>query len=138
MQSLQAAEQADPRLAQRLCLALGFFDIFLGGFAVFYPQVWGKIFHPHLTEIPTEYIVRTGLLWLFFCLVQFRAGLGRVAGRWLLVVAVLRLMEVPADLAYAVLLQGGAWWSRALILTAPPVNAAIGAYLWRVSRKIGW
>lgn len=122
-----------PRL---LCTGLGVFDFFLGGLAVFFPYVYGAIFHPDLDAPPVDYIVRTGILWLFFCAVELRAGAGTPSGRWIFLVACLRLMDVPADLAYGTLAIGARWWSRGMIYVAPVINLTVGIYLLRASRKV--
>ncbi len=125
-----------PKLAKYLCIFLGFFDIVLGGLAVFLPRLYAKIFHPDLDSPAIDYIVRTGLLWLFFAVVELRAGFGKPAARWFFLVGMLRLMDVPADLAYATLAEGARWWSRAMIYAAPVINAISGIYLWRISRRM--
>lgn len=124
------------RQARKLCVGLGVFDLLLGGLATFTPTAYAALFHSNLADPPTDLIVRTGLLWLFFCAAELRAGLGAVDSRWLVIVASLRLMDVPADLAYAVLARGAAWYSHAMILMAPPFNLVMAAYLWRCTQRM--
>jgi len=136
MEHAPVSNQVAPRPAIVLCIGLGILDLFLGGLAAFLPRGYAAIFHPGLADPPVDFIVRTGFLWLFFCAVELRAGLGSVKGRWLFLVGALRLMDVPADLAYATLAMGSPWWSRAMIYCAPVFNFIVGIYLWRVSKRL--
>ena len=122
-----------------VCLGLAVFDLILGGGSVLYPRVYAALFHPYLAEPPVDFIVRTGFVWLFFCLAQTIAGTRRKVEaqvRWFFIVGLLRLMDVPADLAYAHLALGAHWLSRAALYSAPLINATLGGYLVYVSFRL--
>jgi len=78
--------------------------------------------------------VRTGVLWLVYLVLEVTAALSAAPARWFFCVAILRLMEVPADLAYAALARGASPLSTAVILAAPLLNALAGAGLLLASR----
>lgn len=115
-----------------LCWGLFMFDLVLGTVCVFRPDVYLDIFHPTLDTPQVELIRRTGVLWLVFAAVAARAATVVPARRaaWFLVLAVLRLMDVPADALYAVTASGASVLSRALLWSAPPLNMAMGGYLY--------
>jgi hypothetical protein len=125
--------------ARVICLALAVFDLLLGGGAVLMPRNYASLFHPYLAEPPVDFIVRTGFIWLFFCFAETVAGTRKTVSsraRWFFIVGLLRLMDVPADLAYATLAHGAHWLSRAAIYSAPVFNAVVGVFLVRVSYKM--
>ncbi len=125
-----------PRL---LCACLAIFDLVLGGGSIIFPRAYAELFHPELADPPIDLIVRTGFIWLFFCLAQTIAATRKRQGaqvRWFFIVGLLRLMDVPADLAYGVLAQGAPWLSKAALLSAPPINFAMGAYLVYMSDQL--
>jgi hypothetical protein len=57
-------------------------------------------------------------------------------GRWFLVLAVLRFLDVPADLAYAAGMSGTTGLGRGLVLAAPPLNLALAAYFYSLGRRL--
>lgn len=126
------------RMGVALCWGLFLFDLILGSVATVWPEIYLGIFHPGLDTPQSDLVRRTGMLWLAFSAVALRAATVAPAGRarWLLVLAVLRLMEVPADTLYAVVMSGASTWSRALIAAAPALNLILGLVLLRLARQL--
>lgn len=115
-------------MAAWLCIALSLFDFALGGVAVWRPQLYAQIFHPGLADVPVDFIARTGMTWLFFGVIEAIAAWKR-RPLWFFAVGLLRLMDVPADVAYATLARGASLPSRSAIFLAPLFNLAAGIYL---------
>jgi hypothetical protein len=120
-----------------LAWALALFDLCLGTVALGWPRLYAEIFHPRLDDPQLDLIRRMGVIWLMFCTVAIITATRhtRTIVRWFQVLAVLRLMEVPADLLYGTLDWGATWWSRALLYSAPPINLAAGIFLYRISQQ---
>jgi hypothetical protein len=125
-------------LALALCWGLFVFDVALGGTAAFWPERYLAILHPGLDTPQVELVRRTGMIWLMFAAVALRAATAAPAtrGRWFLVLAVLRLLDVPADLAYAASMSGTTGLGRGLVLAAPPLNLALGGYFYALARRL--
>jgi hypothetical protein len=125
-------------LALALCWGLFVFDVALGGTAAFWPGRYLAILHPGLDTPQVELVRRTGMIWLMFAAVALRAATAAPAtrGRWFLVLAVLRLLDVPADLAYAASMSGTTGLGRGLVLAAPPLNLALGGYFYALARRL--
>ena len=119
-----------------VCLILVVVDIFLGGTAVFFPFFYSDLLHPELTNIPVDFIVRTGILWLVFAFFQFMALISKNPKNWFLVVAAVRLMDVPADIIYGILAIGATLITRLMILSAPILNTICGIYLYKLFKKL--
>lgn len=115
-------------MAVWICIALSIFDFALGGVAVWQPKLYARIFHPGLADVPVDFIARTGMTWLFFGVVEAIAAWKRKP-LWFFAVGLLRLMDVPADVAYATLARGASLMSRSAIFFAPLFNLAVGIYL---------
>jgi hypothetical protein len=124
------------RGARRLCWALAALDLLLGGSAALFPATYLQLVHPHLppSKYPVEWVVRTGGLWIVFSIVEAIAARSPAAAKWFFTVAILRLMEVPADVVYGVLARGASEASRLAIFIAPVANAAAGMYLLAAAR----
>ena len=120
-----------------ICWVLVLVDIFLGGSAVFFPYFYAELLHPGLTNPPIDFIIRTGILWLFFMVVQLRAATSKDPKKWFFAVAILRIMDIPADIAYGILALGATTMSQLMILSAPVINTLCGIYLYRLSEKMG-
>jgi len=98
MREARAGERLRP-----LLVALAFFDVGLGGLATFFPSTYFALLHPYADAGSPAYLLqRTGVLWLFFALVEGVAAVGRPRPALLAAVGLLRLMDVPADLVYVV------------------------------------
>ena len=126
------------KLALALCWGLCLFDLALGGTAAFWPERYLAILHPELATPQIELVRRTGMIWLMFAAVALRAATTAPAlrGRWFLVLAVLRFLDVPADLAYAAGMSGTTGLGRGLVLAAPPLNLALAAYFYSLARRL--
>ena len=118
------------------CWMLVIVDIFLGGTAVFFPRLYAQLLHPELTSPPVDFIVRTGILWLVFMVFQLIAANSKDPVRWFFLVGVIRLMEVPADIAYGILAIGSPLMSRLMILGAPVLNSIFGIFLVMLSKRL--
>lgn len=116
-----------------ICLGLGLFDTLLGGMATISPDTYASIFHPYLADPPKDFIVRTGIIWLFFAASEITAFISRRPERFFFLVGMLRLMDVPADLAYGTLAEGASLFSRIAIYSAPIFNLLSGLYFLRRS-----
>ncbi|HWN69918.1 MAG TPA: hypothetical protein VNM90_19885, partial [Haliangium sp.] len=101
---MQPSTRAPASLALALCWALFLFDLALGGVAAGWPELYLRVLHPELDVAQLDIIRRTGLLWLAFAVVALRTATVAPDRRshWFLVLAVVRLIDVPADLVYAV------------------------------------
>jgi len=119
------------------CLMLVFVDLFLGGSAVFFPYFYSELLHPGLANPPIDFIMRTGILWLVFAFFQFMAVISKNPRNWFLIVAVVRLMDVPADIIYGIMALGATLISRLMILSAPLLNTIFGIYLYKLFKKLG-
>ncbi len=119
-----------------LCWVLTIFDLFLGGVTVFFPQLYCQIIHPELLNPPIDILIRTGILWLGFAFFQFIAATSKEPEKWFLVVACIRLMDVPADIVYGLFAIGATAFSQFLIFIAPISNTIMGIFLYKLSEKI--
>jgi hypothetical protein len=115
-----------------ICLMLVVIDIFLGGSAVFLPYFYSQLIHPDLNNPPIDFIMRTGVLWLVFAFFQLMAVISKKPRKWFLVVAAVRLMDVPADIIYGITAIGATLFSRLMIFSAPVINTIFGIYLYKL------
>ncbi len=119
-----------------VCLMLVIVDIFLGGSAVFFPYFYSQMLHPGVANPPIDFIMRTGILWLVFAFFQFMAVISKNPKNWFLVVAAIRLMDVPADIIYGIYAIGATITSRLMILGAPLMNTIFGVYLYKLFNSL--
>ena len=135
---MQQGTRAIPGAALALCWGLFAFDVVLGGVAAAWPELYLRVLHPELDVAQLDLVRRTGMLWLAFAAVALRAATAAPArvGHWFLVLGMVRLLDVPADLVYAVTMSGATTFSRLLVLSAPPINLALGLYFYRQSRRL--
>lgn len=126
------------KFGRLVCVALVGVDVVLGGIATFVPAQWAALFHPELpaADIPVDFIVRTGVLWLAFLVFQAIAASVKHPRQWFFAVGLIRLMEVPADVIYSALARGATLTSRLMILSAPVLNAIFGTYLLLLARRL--
>jgi hypothetical protein len=122
---------------RRICWVLAGIDAVLGAAAVLLPGTYLAIMHPHLpaAERPEDWVVRTGILWLAFMMFEVRAATAADPMRWFFAVALLRIMEVPADVSYGLLAQGASSASRFAIFAAVLGNALAGTFLLMLFRR---
>ena len=121
-----------------ICCALAAIDALLGVTATFFPERYLALIHPGLPpgELPTDWVVRTGMLWLVFLVFELFGALSASPLQWFFCIAMLRWMEVPADLAYAFLARGVTLSSKVAILSASVVNSVAGAVLFIIYRRV--
>lgn len=135
---MQPSSRTTVGLALALCWALVLFDLALGGVAAVWPELYLRVMHPETDVVQLELVRRTGMLWLAFAAVALCAA--TVAperrGHWFLILAVVRLLDVPADVMYAVTMTGATTLSLLLVLAAVPANLGLGLYFYLVSRRL--
>ncbi len=114
-----------------ICWLLAATDAVLGLGATLAPSAYLSVVHPHLpvSGHPYDWVVRTGALWLMFLVFELLGALSRAPAKWFFCVAMLRWMEVPADIVYGLLARGTSTLSQCAIFTAPVVNAIAGTLL---------
>lgn len=115
-------------------VGLALFDLALGAQAAFLPDAYLRSMHPWFPQLhpagPLYLLVRTGALWLFFFLVEALAALApRRRVLLVLIVGALRLMEVPADVAYLATADDLGGFGRAALVVSPIFNLGVGLYL---------
>jgi hypothetical protein len=127
-----------PAVGRTVCWGLAGIDAVLGSTAALFPETYLALIHPGLPpgELPADWVVRTGVLWLIFMVFELSGALSPSPAKWFFCVAMLRWMEVPADLAYGLLARGATLWSRLAIFTAPVVNGFAGAVLFVTYRRL--
>ncbi len=127
------------RHARVLVGALSAFDIWLGGSALLAPALYVSLLHPGTAGDPTYLLQRTGVVWLGYAAFQAVAALrAHKEPAWLLVVAALRLIEVPADPVYILGVRGLSPMGLMGIGGAPVFNLVVGLYLiavWRGTKE---
>jgi len=125
----------------RLWLAgLALLDLWLGTRAAFFPQAYVDDVHARFFALhpsgPTYWVVRLGFVWLFFCAVEALAALApRRRVLLVLIVGALRLMEVPADVAYGIAADDLGRFGRIGLVVSPIFNGLVGAYLCLTARR---
>lgn len=129
---------ASTTLALALCWGLFLFDLALGGVAAGWPELYMRVMHPEMDLSQLQFVRRTGMLWLAFSVVALRTATTTPdrRGHWFLILAVVRLIDVPADLVYFATMTGATTLSRLLVLSAVPINLGLGFYFHRVSRRL--
>jgi hypothetical protein len=135
---MQPSPRATVGVALALCWALVLFDLALGGVAAVWPELYLRVMHPEADVVQVALVRRTGMLWLAFAAVALCAatvGPDR-RGHWFLILAVVRLLDVPADVVSAVTMPGATTLSRLLVLGTVPVNLGLGLYFYLKSRRL--
>lgn len=112
---------------------LAVFDLLLGGFTLFFSGDYLRLMQPQAMHDPIYLLLRTGTLWLCFGVLEGIAFF--VCWRWpegVLSIAVIRLIEVPADLVYFFTDAGLGALGRFGLLFAPAFNLTVGIllFLW--------
>jgi dihydroflavonol-4-reductase len=113
---------------------LALLDFWLGAQAAFFPQAYVHDIHARFFALhpsgPLYWAVRIGFVWLFFCAVETLAALApRRRVLLVLIVGALRLMEVPADVAYRLAADDLGSFGRIGLLLSPIFNGLVGTYL---------
>ncbi len=118
------------RLVRPLLGLLVLIDIFLGGVAVFWPRFYMQWVHPEVALSDPVYLVqRSGMIWLAYLAIQAIAFLRfKRTPEWVLIVAFLRLVEVPADIMYLFVGEPGLLGTVGLTFT-PIFNFVVGLFL---------
>ena len=124
------------RVAKLICMGLALFDILLGGLTVLKPRWMMRILAPGEEPAGEALLRRSGTTWLFFAVVQAWAAMDSENSTALRAVSVLRLQDVPADLAWLASGSGFGWFGRFSLILAPTLNFAVGCFLAHVARRI--
>lgn len=122
------ASAAALRRTRPLLLGLLVFDLLLGGAAAFFPDLYLGFMHPRSGGGGLHWLTRTGFLWLFFALAEGLAA-WRLRPELVLVVGALRIMDVPADLAYLASARDLGTFGTLALVFSPVFNAVAGAWL---------
>jgi hypothetical protein len=130
----RARAQAALRRARPWLFGLGLFDLGLGAQAALWPLSYIAAMHPQLAALhpsaPLYWLTRTGAIWLFFAALEILAAVAaKPPAVLILMVAMLRLMDVPADLAYLVSADDLGRLGRAALMFSPLFNLTVGLSL---------
>jgi hypothetical protein len=117
-------------MRRALLVGLAVFDLVLGATALFAPDLYLSLMHPRYAGGATYLLARTGAIWLVFAAVEAAAAV-TLRRELVLVVAALRLMDVPADLVYLLRAPDQGWFGVAALVISPMVNLAVGLGLLR-------
>ena len=94
--------------------------------------VFTRYFVPVLRKLQVGLILKDKV----FAVFQLMAAISKEPERWFFLVGLIRLMEVPADIAYGILVKGATATSQMMIFIAPVMNCIIGIYLLLLSEKL--
>lgn len=108
---------------------LALFDLALGATALAFPEFYMKLLHGGGSHFLLQ---RTGVLWLFFAAAEI-AAFARPRRETVGLVAMLRLMDVPADAVYFFTSPSLTWFGRWSLIVSPVFNACAGIWLFRRS-----
>jgi hypothetical protein len=124
------------RLTSALLIGFAVWDLILAAGALAFPDLWFRLFHGVPHDDPQALLARTGAVWLAFALFHFIAWRRwRAAPHWLAIVGGMRLAEIFADPAYALLAESTTTPGRIGLLAAAPVNLVVALYFIRVYLK---
>ncbi len=106
---------------------LAIFDLALGLAALAFPAFYMDLMHGGGTHFLLQ---RTGVLWLFFAAAEI-AAFARPRFETIGLVAMLRFMDVPADVVYFCTSPSLTAFGRGSLIVSPIFNAAAGVWLLR-------
>lgn len=113
---------------------LALWDIVLAFGSIVLPEIVMGLIWPTAGENARVMLQRTGFIWLFFALAQGAAGWRPVPIR-LRLVAVLRWMDIPADLVWFFLADGLTTLGTITIGGFPLVNLILGWTFWSAANR---
>jgi hypothetical protein len=119
-------------LTSALLLTFAVWDLVLAAGALAFPDLWFRLFHGVARVDPQALLARTGALWVAFAvfhLIAWRKW--RAAPYWLVLVGGMRLGEIFADPAYALLAADITTMGRISLLAAGPVNLIVALFFIR-------
>jgi len=109
-----------------LCL----FDIGLGILAAFFPTAYMELIQPAAASDPSYLLRRTGTLWICFAVIEGIAFFKSARfPEWILLVAAMRLIDVPADLVYRFTDPSLDAFGKFDLIFAPAFNTIAGSVL---------
>jgi hypothetical protein len=117
-----------PALIRPILFLLVIIDIVLGVVGTFFPRFYMDQIQPDAPPNEPVYLLqRAAVIWLGYLVVQAIALFRyRWTPEWVLVVAFLRLVEVPADTLYVIIGTGIGWMGRIGLIVAPVFNLIVG------------
>ena len=120
------------KLTSALLLAFAAWDLVLAAVALLLPDLWFRLFHGVPRVDPQALLARTGALWLAFALFHFIAWRRwSRAPYWLVLVGGMRLGEIFADPAYALLASDVTTAGRIGLIGAAVVNLVVALFFVR-------
>jgi hypothetical protein len=109
---------------------LALFDLGLGIVALGFPDFYQRVLQTDPGPGPTYLLGRTAIIWLGFCLAEVIAFFFyRRLPEWVLIVAVMRLDDVPADLYYRFADPSLGQFGKMTLLFTPAFNLVAGILL---------
>lgn len=120
---------------------LAIFDLGLGVLALFFPRVYLELLQPGAVHGPTYMLGRTAIIWIGFCLAETIAFFFyRLLPEWVLIVAVMRVDDVPADLYYRFADHSLGNFGKWTLLLTPLINtiAAIALFVLYFRARRRW
>jgi hypothetical protein len=119
-----------------LLLGMIVFDLVLGLGALLVPEVVAQLLWPTAGPDAMSLLRRTGCLWLFFAAAQVAAWQRPVSPERLRFVALLRWMDVPADITWVCSAHGLSGFGMLAIGGSPVCNLLLGVILWRTADRL--
>lgn len=113
-----------------LLLFLIVLDIVLFTLAIFFPEIWFRLFHAQPYVDSQGLLQRTGAVWLAFTILQLIAYLRwQSQPYWLVLIVGVRLTELFSGWTYLYFAQNFTWFGRLSFFIAPPANLFFGWFL---------
>ena len=133
------ASRVLPPLIRPALILLVLIDIGLGVVGTFFPRLYMDLIQPDAPpNEPIYFLQRAAVIWLGYLVVQGIALFQyRRTPEWVLVVAFLRLVEVPADTLYVIIGTGIGLMGRIGLIAAPIFNLIVGIIFIRWYFKCG-
>jgi len=109
---------------------LALFDLSLGIMALGFPTVYLSLLEPTSVHVSTYMLQRTGIIWLgFFAAETIAFFFYDRLPEWVLIVAVMRVDDVPADLFYRFADHELGWFGKWTLMLTPAFNIVAGVAL---------
>jgi hypothetical protein len=120
------------KLTSALLIGFAVWDLILAAGALAFPDLWFRMFHGVPRVDPQALLARTGAIWIAFAVFHFIAWRRwQAAPYWLALVGGMRLGEIFADPAYALLAENVTATGRIGLLAAAPVNLVVALFFIR-------
>jgi hypothetical protein len=123
-------------MVRSLLAILAVFDTLLGVGSILVPELLATIIWPGADPGGLVMIRRTGVIWVFFALAEWAALHRPDAPDRLRLVALLHLMDVPADAIWVAQAEGMNLFGQASLCAFPPINLALWFTFWRAASRL--